>query len=513
MKNNQLKSGIILSYLTLILGNSISLIYTPLMLRYLGQSEYGLYSLSLSIISLIGILNFGFGSAVIRYTSKYRAMGEKSLEYSLNGMFLLIFTLIGTMVIVVGHFLISNIDLLFGNSMSITELSKMKTLISILVFNTAASIIFGFFSLIITAYERFIFLKLVALLQAIITPMLIILILVLGYTSIGMVLLTTSINLIILIINCIYCLKILKVKITFNRVDIKLIKEILNYCFYIFLILIVDKLFWSTDQFILGIISGTSSVAVYSIGATFTNYFMAFSTAFSGVYFPKITQMVTNKVENKELSALFIRTGRLQFIILSIIIGGFIVVGKEFIITWAGKEYIHAYYLALIVMIPLCVPLTQTIGIAILQAKNMHRFRSVIYLAIAILNLLLSVPLAQKYGYFGCALATSVSILIGHIIIMNIYYYKKIKLDIPVFFKNMSLLLIPLLLSVIVSVQVKNFDFNNEYWSIITTSMVFLVLYLILSWLFVFNDYEKTLFKTSISKFRLRSQEKVSLDN
>ena len=66
----QLKAGVLLSYLTLALSNIIALVYTPFMLRLMGQSEYGLYSLVASVVAYLTILDFGFGNAIIRYTAK-----------------------------------------------------------------------------------------------------------------------------------------------------------------------------------------------------------------------------------------------------------------------------------------------------------------------------------------------------------------------------------------------------------------------------------------------------------
>ena len=59
MKNNQLKAGAALSFVTLLIGNLIPFIYTPIMLRMLGQAEYGLYSIANSVMGYIGLLNFG----------------------------------------------------------------------------------------------------------------------------------------------------------------------------------------------------------------------------------------------------------------------------------------------------------------------------------------------------------------------------------------------------------------------------------------------------------------------
>ena len=52
MKTNQLKIGVMLSYVSIIAQNIISIVYTPVMLRLLGQSEYGLYQLVYLVVPM-----------------------------------------------------------------------------------------------------------------------------------------------------------------------------------------------------------------------------------------------------------------------------------------------------------------------------------------------------------------------------------------------------------------------------------------------------------------------------
>ena len=84
MSANQLKAGAVLNYVVILLNTLVGLVYTPFMLRTLGQSEYGLYSLIASVIGYLTVLDLGFGNAIVVYTAKYRAQGkveeEKILE-------------------------------------------------------------------------------------------------------------------------------------------------------------------------------------------------------------------------------------------------------------------------------------------------------------------------------------------------------------------------------------------------------------------------------------------------
>ena len=68
----------------------VGLVYTPIMLRLLGQSEYGLYSLMGSLVGYLSVLDMGLGNTIVRYTAKNRADGTAEIEGKLNGLFLFI---------------------------------------------------------------------------------------------------------------------------------------------------------------------------------------------------------------------------------------------------------------------------------------------------------------------------------------------------------------------------------------------------------------------------------------
>ncbi|MGG7147407.1 oligosaccharide flippase family protein [Clostridium butyricum] len=499
-KVNQLKVGALLSYISLGLTNIISIIYTPIMLRLLGQSEYGLYTLSNSIIGYLGVLDFGLGNAIVRYTAKYRAEKNSDAESNLNGLFIIVYSIIAMIVSMVGGALILNIDSLFSETLSIEEISRMKILMILMIFNLAISLPGGIFGSIITAYERFIFPKVLGIIRAILNPFIMLPLLLMGYKSVGMTIATTVINIVYIIVNMYYCFHILKIKVRFKRLDFSILKEIIGYSFFVFLGMIVDKIYWSTDQFILGAVQGTTVVAIYAVGSTFNAYYMNFSTAISGVFLPKVTKMVTEKASEKELSDLFIKVGRIQFIVMSFILGGFLLVGKNFINLWAGEGYNDAYYIAIIVMIPLTIPLIQNMGLTILYAKNKQKFRSNVYIAIAILNVMLSIPLGKAFGGIGCALATSFAMLLGNIIIINIYYYKKIHIDIPDFWRNICKMSIPVIISVVIGAMAKYIIITNGLVAVLAVGLIFTVIFIPLMWFMGMNNYEKELFILPIRK-------------
>ena len=64
---NERKVGILISYLNIVLHDVIGFAYVPLLLHFVGKSEYGLYQWIGSFIAYFSIMDFGFTAAVVRF--------------------------------------------------------------------------------------------------------------------------------------------------------------------------------------------------------------------------------------------------------------------------------------------------------------------------------------------------------------------------------------------------------------------------------------------------------------
>ncbi len=505
MAINQLKAGALLSYITLGLNNVIGLLYTPFLLRMLGQSEFGLYSLVAAVVGYLTIMDFGFGNAIIRYTARLRAQGKKEEQYSLFGMFLMLYSGIGLLAFIAGLALYFNVDKLFGATMNVVELDKARIMMLLLIFNLAITFPLSIFGSIIIAYENFVFQKMVNIVRTILNPCIMIPVLFMGYKAIGVVVIMTLLNIISLLANFWFCFAKLKIKIYFKNFEWGLLKEIAGYSFFVFLVIIVDKIYWNTGQFVLGIVAGTTVVAVYAIAIQLQMYYMSFSLAISGVFLPKVTAMVAQNKSEKEISDLFIRTGRIQYVIMAFICSGFILFGKSFIVLWAGANYVDAYSISLLLMIPFTFPLIQNLGITILQARNQQMFRAVLYIVIAACSLAISIPLAKLYGGIGCAIGTSCALITGDIIALNIYYYKRIHIDIPRFWKEIFEMSIPVFAVTAVGLAMNYIHLRDTILSLSIKIVVFTFLYFPLIWWKGINSYERILFGVPLKRILSKS--------
>ena len=504
-ESKQRKIGAILSYLIIILNLIISFGYTPILTKSLGQSEYGLYSMVASIISTLTILDFGFSSAIVVYSNKYRVKKETKKEHNLYGMFIIIYSIIGIISSLIGFIIYLNINNLFGATMNITELEIAKKLMLILTFNLAVTFPLSVFSSIVIAYERFVFAKIINILTIILQPITMLILLHFGFRSVALAIVITILNILSLLFNALYCKYNIKTKITFNKFDFKLLTKIFAFSFWIFLNTIIDKINWSLDSFLIGAISGSVAISVYAIASQINNIYISFSTALSNLLLPKVTKMVEKGATDEELTDVMIQTGRLQLMVVGLILSGFIVFGKEFIVLWLGNEYKDSYYIGIALMLPMIISLIQNSSISIVQAKNKHKFLPIVLIFTSILNIIISIPLIHLYNGLGAAIGTGVSLFIANIVIKNIYFQYKVHLNIVRFFKSIFNISFALIVEMVVALMIiKVFNIYFYSWSYLIIGIIIYVLcYMILSISFL-NSYERSLIKVCFKKIRGR---------
>lgn len=497
---NQLKAGAVLNYVIIGLNTIVGLAYTPYMLRCLGQNEYGLYSLVASIIAYLTLLDFGFGPAVVRFTAKYRAEGKKEEQYSLFGLFLKLYTLIGIIAFCIGLVLYFNIDRLFDRTMSDNEIIQARIMILLLLFNLAFTFPMSVFGSIITAYERFIFQKSMLIFRIVFSHVVMIGVLFLGYKAIALVVIQTVFNLIILSANYIYCKRKLHIKLRFDSFNKSFIRQLIGFSIWVFVGDIMFKFYYNTGQFVLGATSGTVAVSIFALGVTLMQMYIMFSGGISGVLLPKLTTMVTKEASHHEIASVFLRVGRLQFFILSLVLSGFIIFGRQFIIFWAGDGYGEVYAICLIFFFTTLIPLIQNTGIIILQARNEQKFRSLMLLIVGALSLFLQVFLSKIYGAVGCAIAVGLANIVGQGIILNYYYHMVQHLEIITFWKEIvKMMIMPSVLTA-VCLHVIQYIEIGSFVQLLFWIAIYICLFIPLCFRFSLNGDERRLFCEPIKK-------------
>ena len=447
---SQLKKGAILSYVNIGLTNTIGLILTPFIISSLGNSEYGLYTLIGSIIAYFSLMDLGLNNTIVRFVAKYKTVKDEEGERKFLGTIFLIYFFISLVIVLLGVIMYYNLDNMFSKSLTAEEMEKAKIMFQILIFNMALVLPGGAFTAICNAYESFVWPRMISIIKYVVRAILVLSLLTLGGKSITLVIIDTGLNIVFFTITFFFVTRKLKVKFNFRNLDTALLKTIFKYSVWIFLLGITSQFLWNAGQIILGAETDTKTVAFYAVGIMLGGYYGAFSSAISGVFLPRATQM-SLKSSKDEILAMMIRIGRISLIVLLFIFSGFLVFGKEFILLWVGEKYMSSYYIAAIIMAVYTIPLILNFANSLIEAYNKVRYKVLIYLLFFSLGLVLGYYLIPQYKEIGMIIGVSSGWMVSQIVLI-LFYHRKMELNMITFFtKTFNRILIPVILLTIIT--------------------------------------------------------------
>lgn len=416
--------GSLLSYVFTVISLLVSFIYVPILLKYLGKAEYGLYQMVASFFAYISIFETSASSGVLRYYCNAKAKNDETAMESVLAISRYIFRIISVILVFIGAILIFGFTVFYESSLSEQQLIESVFMLIALIINMIITMLNSVYLATIIGNERFIFVKSLSIIILILQPLLCCLAAVNFPYALTIVVGQLVVNIIAAVIRIIYAKRSLKVKIVYHEKNKELTRSILLFAGSILLAVIADQIFWKADQIIIGKMYNTILVAVYSIGSQIYICYMHIGTSITSIFFPKISELYLQEDGLNKISDLFIKFGRIVSFVLFVVLSGFIIFGKEFLNYWIGGGYDEAYYVALYVMIPFTIDLVQNIGLSILQVMNKYTFRAKMYFVGALLNIIMTVFMTKHMGIRGAALSTGITMLITSGLILNIYYIK-----------------------------------------------------------------------------------------
>jgi len=497
--NKNRKYGVLLSYANTIAQIVVNLLYVPLLLSCMGASEYGLYQLIGSVIAYMAIMNSTFSAGVTRFYCKYYSESNTEMMETTLAVSRKIYKYISYIAIVVGILVAVLVRQIYSQQLSSFQLAESSLMLAVLVVNLIITMHNTISIAIINANERFVFLKCTSLFTTLCQPLLVVLLLQIYPNALCVSCAQLLMNSICAVIQHYYSRKVLGARVAMHNKANKLYHELMSFSGSIFLVLVADQVFWKTNQLILGYLFGTVYVAIYAIGAQIYMAYTSIGTAISSVFMPRISDMLFGDHDQKAVSALFTSVGRISLYPLLLVLFGFIIYGREFIALWAGVVYQDAYFIAILIMIPVTVDLMQNIGLTIMQVMNKYAFRGKLFICMAITNIILVIYIAPIYGGIGAAATTGICLLISNGLIMNIYYAKVIKLEIVDFWRNAIRVFAPLFIYAIAVFCFHYFVSFRLSWSgLIIEIIIFCFMYAAVAYRFAMNNYERKLTRSML---------------
>lgn len=492
---NERSKGALMNYLYMAVQVVVNLIYVPLLLGFIGTAEFGLYQLVGSVMAYLLIMNSTIAAAVQRYYNKYLALKDMEKAENVLGVSRVLYWVLSGVAVLVGIILVAVANVAYAESLTPAQLSELSIMLGILIVNVIIVLNNSIYSATIEAHERFTFQFGLQVVLTALQPAAIALAVYLWPYAISVVIVQLITVAIEACLRRYYAKRRLGIQVKLHEFDRALARALLVFSGAILLATVADQIFWRTDQLILGYFFGAESVGVYGIASQIIMCYMPLGIAVASVFLPKVTRIYRGEETGETLSELFIRIGRISFLVLAAVLGGFIVFGDAFIGLWAGAGFHDAYLVAVIIMVPFTIDLIQNVGLTILRVNNTYGFRARIYFATAVINIAVTILLVPILGLVGAAVSTAGAMIIGSGVIMNWFYWKRTGIDIPEFWKQICRIAIaPTGLFAITYVLYATVLPAADNWLLLLGYLaVYVVLYLVVCWLFSFNDYEKGL--------------------
>ena len=429
----------------------------------------------------------------MRYIAKFKSEERKDKIEAFVSMALGEGSLICCGLMVISAIVYVLIPTIYAEGLSPSEVELAKKLFVFLALNMVFHIVENVFNGVISGFNKFTVSNGIKLGRILFRVALLFVVFLFVKSAIALVLIDLFLTILQIIVELVYVEKKLGVRIkpSFKNWDKELFAESFKYTLLIFVTTIAAQINNNLDNVVIGAIRGSALVAIYSMGLLIFGMFEQLSTSLSGVMLPTVTNVLKNDENGKQIQNTIINIGRIQFMLLGAALVGFTVLGKQAILLWLGEGYEDVYTITLILMAPALLELCVNVCLAVLRAKNMLGFRTAVLLATTVLNGIITIVGVRLFGYYAAAIGTAVSFLLGSVIIMNIYYWKKLSFNMFKIYRNIfSGTWICLLISGAAILVSSNF-FNSGMISFILNAGIFFVVYGITMVLFGFKKEEK----------------------
>lgn len=498
------KTGVLMSGLLMVFEMLSTMLYTPYLIRTLGQSEYGIYTLVLSVTAYLTLLDLGVGNSIVRYVSKYRVTGEIEEQRRFLGVATIYYGIISVIVIALGFAVIVFFPTLFAKGLTASEIVRARQLMTVTVLNVAVTLGTSPYMHILTAYEKFFVSKGISIIQITIRLVVSTVVLYMGMGSLGVVTVTFVLNLIMRIFLIAYVSFKMKLTPTYKKIEARFIKNIASYSSWILLQMIATQINHMADQVLIGMFAASSSVilGVYGVGAQINQYFQSVAGAFTGVLMPGVVKIVEKDGSAQAIQREMERIGRIILMVMGLVWSVFLVFGGRFVSLWAGEENTEAYTVAVLLMSPQVIILSQSIGAQVLWAKEKHKFQAILKFLIVAVNVFLTVFLIKEWdALLGATVGTFVSLVLGDILVMQIVFKKDIGLKLMPYYRNLLKGILPsLLICIAVGYAVKYLLPLTGWLGFIISCCITVGVYGLCMLGFGMNKYEKNLIFSPVKK-------------
>lgn len=483
--------GILLSYGYTFLNMACSLAMSSFLLRGLGDTEYGLYQTISAFASYLVMLEVGTGTVISRNVALCRGRGENEKIKNNTSTIWYVTVFLSFIILLASIVFAMNIGNIYAKTMTPDQVVYGQKIFAVITGYLIVSFLTNNLNGFLLGMEEYTFASIIKIFKLLVRTISLVIIISFHSYAIWIALIDLIVSLAVFIVTYIFCRRRHDIKLKLKYFDKEILRECLPLCLALLLQAVINQANNSVDKFVIGIQMSLESVALYSVVQYIYSLIATIGTIPISIYMPQIAKDVASGKAGKELTKTLVPACRLVALICGTLFFGFIAVGKQFVGIFYGTSRQDAWLYALISCSPMVVNMTNGVIVNILDVLNKRLIRSLALMGTTVMNIILTVLLIQDYGILGAVIGTAASLILGNIIIMNIYYSRSIKLNVIWLFGQAykGILLSQIIASVLGFIAASFIE--NIYLSFLVGGCLYVVILAILLLIWGFNQGEK----------------------
>lgn len=455
-------SGYFVSILT-------AFIITPITIHTLGDARYGAWALVGELIGYYGLLDLGFRGAVTYHVARYSSLNKsEEIKETLSSAFWIL-TVLGALVFLIGAGITIWFQYIFKNDgLNLTEVRYALLIMSGLI---GLSLPINAFSGGIVGKERFDVVTGIEVLNRVLTAICLYIVLKNGGGLVALALVQVFGRAISWTITLISCRKILGgifARPKWFRMET--VRDLVGYGFRNAIGQVALLVIYRVDLTVVAIFVGIKEVAIYSIASSLVSYASTLGSTIAQTFTPRFTKLASCE-DNNELADMYFLGMRTIGMVITGMVAGMLVFGKDFIHLWIGASYINGPWtnrsdVIMVILILANLPrMLQSISWQRLFAMARVRFLMWLNVCEAIANLSLSILFVKYYGAAGVALGTFFPLMVSHLIVMPIYSSRAFNIPLAILFrKGLAVPLITGMSMAIISLVLNRMVPPDRWW-------------------------------------------------
>jgi len=473
---------------------------TPIFLKNMGNYDYGIWEIIASVVGYMGILDLGIKPAITRFTAKYKVENNNSalreIYSSAFAFTLLMGIILCTILICWGMFFP---ETLAPDSSSTTKYTLVLTILALQMLMMFPGYVP---ESLLEGLQQYSVKNNVTIVNSIIGAC------VLFYfispnNALYLLALVNAVGLSIKYALYFYLVsrpKYGQLVPTVSYVSLAKIKQLLHFGGKSFIQGLAYQIESATDVLVIGYFLNPALVPLYSIPANLMGHIRNVGFTLTQAFMPKFSQLAAEK-NSKATIDFYINASKWTIALILPISILAVILGPAFISLWLGTEYgensqLILLLLAIFTMLPFLDPVMERY----LTAINKHAILAKLYPISALINLVASILLVNKFGIVGVALGSIIPLCIL-VPVYLVYSCKQLGISVywyinralfPLALPNFGLTLFALFITDTYEI--------NSYLALVLFSSLLILCYGIIFWFTTLCENDRKMFKSKINK-------------